>query len=65
MEAVEYIEYDFPAEFNSTNIYRGPPTPEREEAWFNLTFSELPNTNLVILPKAFLPGNRTCYRDSE
>lgn len=40
LEAVEYIDYDFAAEFNSTNKYRGPPTAEREDAWFNLTYSE-------------------------
>lgn len=39
MEAVEYITVDFDDAFNSTSIYRGLPTPEREEAWFNLTYS--------------------------
>jgi hypothetical protein len=40
MDAVEYIEYDFAAEFNSTNKYRGLPTSEREDAWYNLTYSK-------------------------
>jgi len=44
MEAVEYIEYDFAAEFNSTNRYPGLPTPEREDAWFNLTYSKFKDT---------------------
>ncbi|KAH6649303.1 hypothetical protein F5144DRAFT_588054 [Chaetomium tenue] len=38
LDAVEYIQLDFNDAFNSTSIYRGPPTPEREEAWFNLTY---------------------------
>jgi hypothetical protein len=41
LEAIEYVNMDFIAEFNSTNIYRGPPTPEREKAWFDLTYSKL------------------------
>ncbi|KAF2657404.1 hypothetical protein K491DRAFT_677238 [Lophiostoma macrostomum CBS 122681] len=52
---VEYIEYDFAAEFNSTNIYRGPPTPEREEAWYNLTYKhaiEIPATELASLNRS-------------
>ena len=31
---------DFDDDFNSTNIFRGPPTAEREEAWYNMTFSK-------------------------
>ena len=42
LDAVEYIQLDFNDAFNSTSIYRGPPTPEREEAWFNLTYSQIP-----------------------
>jgi hypothetical protein len=47
LEAIEYIEYDFAAEFNSTNIYRGPPTPEREDAWWKLTYSRLSH-NIIV-----------------
>lgn len=43
LEAVEYVEKDFSNEFNSTSIYRGPPTPEREAAWDKLTYSEFVN----------------------
>lgn len=39
LEAVEYHDIDFINDFNSTSIYRGPPTPEREEAWDKLTYS--------------------------
>ncbi|KAJ4397178.1 hypothetical protein N0V93_001402 [Gnomoniopsis smithogilvyi] len=38
LDAVEYIQIDFNDAFNSTSIYRGLPTPEREEAWLNLTY---------------------------
>lgn len=41
LDAVEYIEYDFDGAFNATSIYRGPPTEERESAWFNLTYSKI------------------------
>lgn len=41
LEAVEYVTFDFDDAFNSTSKYRGPPTPEVEEAWFNLTYSML------------------------
>lgn len=63
MEAVEYIEYDFAAEFNSTNKYRGLPTPEREDAWFNLTYSEFNST--VLYPRNYADCmTRTRSRDS-
>ncbi|KAF3038997.1 hypothetical protein E8E12_004863 [Didymella heteroderae] len=55
MEAVEYVEYDFAAEFNSTNKYRGLPTPEREDAWFNLTYKhavEIPATEIAGLNRS-------------
>lgn len=55
LEAIEYIEYDFAAEFNSTNIYRGPPTPEREDAWFNLTYKhavEIPEDKIAELNRS-------------
>lgn len=35
-EAVEYIEYDFETEFDQETKYRGPPTPQLENAWENL-----------------------------
>jgi len=35
-EAVELYDTDFANEFTSRNIYRGPPTPEREDAWRDL-----------------------------
>jgi hypothetical protein len=41
MEAVDYVEYDFDNAFDSKNIYRGPPTPERDAAWAKLYNREL------------------------
>lgn len=52
LDSIEYIEYDFAAEFNSTNKYRGPPTPEREDAWYNLTYKhavEIPADKIAEL----------------
>ncbi|KAJ5588766.1 hypothetical protein N7537_011444 [Penicillium hordei] len=54
LDAVEYIEYDFDGAFNATSIYRGPPTEERESAWFNLTYKhgvEIPPEKLSTLNK--------------
>ena len=40
MEAVEYVEFDNDNAFDSHSIYRGPPTPEREDAWMRITASK-------------------------
>lgn len=45
LEAVEYVQMDFNDAFNSTSIYRGLPTPEREQAWFDLTYSKFAITS--------------------
>ncbi|KXJ84919.1 hypothetical protein Micbo1qcDRAFT_128869 [Microdochium bolleyi] len=37
IEAVEYIEYNWGNEFNSTSKFRGPPTPELEQAWTDVS----------------------------
>lgn len=47
LEAVEYHDIDFINDFNSTSIYRGPPTPEREEAWDKLTYSKICPCDIV------------------
>ncbi|OJJ99189.1 hypothetical protein ASPACDRAFT_43854 [Aspergillus aculeatus ATCC 16872] len=55
LDAVEYIDYDFDGAFNATSIYRGPPTHERESAWFNLTYKhavEIPPEKLSALNKS-------------
>ncbi|KAL9612137.1 MAG: hypothetical protein Q9167_003253 [Letrouitia subvulpina] len=55
IEAVEYIDIDFDDDFNSTNIFRGPPTPEREDAWFNMTYKhgvEVPMNQLAGLNRS-------------
>ncbi|KAI4215178.1 MAG: hypothetical protein LQ351_002493 [Letrouitia transgressa] len=55
IEAVEYIDIDFADEFNSTNIFRGPPTPEREDAWYNMTYKhgvEVPMNQLAGLNRS-------------
>ncbi|KAE9975746.1 hypothetical protein EG328_002998 [Venturia inaequalis] len=57
LEAVEYEEMDFTAIFNSTSIYRGPPTPEREKAWTRLTYKhgiEVPADKLALLNRTDL-----------
>jgi hypothetical protein len=41
MGAVDYVEYDFDNAFDSKNIYRGPPTFERDAAWAKLYIREL------------------------
>ncbi|KAH8879266.1 hypothetical protein GQ53DRAFT_855067 [Thozetella sp. PMI_491] len=54
-EAIEYVEYDFENSFNSTTIYRGPPTPEREEAWQQLSqrdFIEVPEDRISDLNRS-------------
>ncbi|RGP72661.1 multidrug resistance [Fusarium longipes] len=35
-EAIELVEYDFNHDFDVGSKYRGPPTPELEEAWDKL-----------------------------
>ncbi|KAK2050914.1 hypothetical protein LY76DRAFT_529540 [Colletotrichum caudatum] len=55
LEAVEYIQFDFDDAFNSTSIYRGPPTPEREKAWFDLTYKhavEIPEDKIAGLNRS-------------
>ncbi|KDN68869.1 hypothetical protein CSUB01_11784 [Colletotrichum sublineola] len=55
LEAVEFIQLDFDDAFNSTSIYRGPPTPEREKAWFDLTYKhavEIPEDKLAGLNRS-------------
>ncbi|EFQ24894.1 hypothetical protein CGRA01v4_06855 [Colletotrichum graminicola] len=55
LDAVEYIQYDFDDAFNSTSIYRGPPTPEREQAWFDLTYKhavEIPQDKISGLNRS-------------
>ncbi|KAK2005354.1 hypothetical protein LZ32DRAFT_674356 [Colletotrichum eremochloae] len=55
LEAVEYMQLDFNDAFNSTSIYRGPPTPEREKAWFDLTYKhavEIPEDKLAGLNRS-------------
>lgn len=44
-EVVEYEEVDFVNPFAHDTIYRGPPTPELEDAWADLWFckSSFPN----------------------
>ncbi|KAF2752792.1 hypothetical protein EJ05DRAFT_480943 [Pseudovirgaria hyperparasitica] len=52
LEAVEYVNIDFDADFDAHGIYRGPPTPEREQAWFNLTTRpgiEVPRDRIHLL----------------
>ncbi|KAI6322301.1 hypothetical protein MCOR29_004806 [Pyricularia oryzae] len=55
LEAVEYVTFDFDDAFNSTSKYRGPPTPEVEEAWFNLTYKhavEIPEDKIAGLNRS-------------
>ncbi|KAI8193446.1 hypothetical protein CCHR01_12062 [Colletotrichum chrysophilum] len=55
LEAVEYVQMDFNDAFNSTSIYRGLPTPEREQAWFDLTYKhavEIPPERLAGLNRS-------------
>ncbi|KAE9980044.1 hypothetical protein BLS_009226 [Venturia inaequalis] len=55
LEAVEYVDADFADSFNSTSIYRGPPIPEREEAWDKLTYKhgiEVPESELAGLNRS-------------
>ncbi|KAL9035442.1 MAG: hypothetical protein Q9214_006580, partial [Letrouitia sp. 1 TL-2023] len=55
IEAVEYIDIDFDDDFDSTNIFRGPPTPEREDAWYNMTYKhgvEVPMNQLAGLNRS-------------
>ncbi|KUJ15076.1 uncharacterized protein LY89DRAFT_589180 [Mollisia scopiformis] len=55
LEAVEYITQDFSDAFNSTSIYRGPPTRELEDAWEKLTFK-----HAIEVPEDKIHGlNRT------
>ncbi|USW53775.1 Putative mycotoxin biosynthesis protein UstYa [Septoria linicola] len=52
IEAVEYIDFDFDDDFNVSSIYRGPPTPEREAAWLDMTYKhgvEIPEDKLEKL----------------
>jgi hypothetical protein len=49
LEAIEYVDMDFIAEFNSTSLYRGPPTPAREKAWFDLTYSRTTDPQFFLL----------------
>ncbi|CCF34128.1 hypothetical protein CH063_01083 [Colletotrichum higginsianum] len=51
LDAVEYVSMDFNDAFNSTSIYRGLPTPEREQAWFDLTYK-----HAVEIPPERLSG---------
>ncbi|TLD15798.1 uncharacterized protein PgNI_02498 [Pyricularia grisea] len=55
LEAVEYVTFDFDNAFNSTSKYRGPPTPEVEEVWFNLTYKhavEIPEDKIAGLNRS-------------
>ncbi|KAK5661911.1 hypothetical protein OQA88_10020 [Cercophora sp. LCS_1] len=55
LEAVSYVNYDWPNEFDSTSKYRGPPTLELEEIWENLTMKpmvELPPSTLPLLNRS-------------
>ncbi|KAL8387061.1 hypothetical protein RB595_010185 [Gaeumannomyces hyphopodioides] len=55
LEAVEYVSLDFDNAFNSTSKYRGPPTPEVEQAWHNLTFKhavEIPEDKISALNRS-------------
>lgn len=42
LDAVEYHELEYTNTFNSTSIYRGPPTHDVEAAWTKLTVSTSP-----------------------
>ncbi|KAF4611375.1 hypothetical protein G7Y89_g15637 [Cudoniella acicularis] len=71
-DVVEYQETTWNNAFGVQNIYRGPPTPEREAAWENLTFTtehgviipenkislfnEIDPSKLVRVPSEFGPG---------
>lgn len=46
---MEYIDFDLDNAFDVVNVYRGPPTPEREEAWQNLSYSKLGQGNNGLL----------------
>ena len=46
-DVVEYQETTWNNAFSVQNIYRGPPTPEREAAWENLTFSKSSLVNII------------------
>ncbi|KJZ71930.1 hypothetical protein HIM_08686 [Hirsutella minnesotensis 3608] len=48
MEAVEYIDLDFDNSFDSHSLFRGPPTPEREELWRNVSI-KVPANKLTEL----------------
>ncbi|KUL80348.1 hypothetical protein ZTR_09709 [Talaromyces verruculosus] len=55
LEAVEYETYTFQNSFNQSSIYRGPPTPERENAWNELMHGpgvNIPLNKLHLLNKS-------------
>jgi hypothetical protein len=47
-DAIEIYEGDFNNPFAHPSIYRGPPTPEREEAWKQLWFRKLYATKFPL-----------------
>lgn len=60
LDVVEYEEYDFADAFDSQSIYRGPPVPERENAWIQLTHKhavEIPEDKLPYLNRSHDPSD--------
>ncbi|KAF8848508.1 hypothetical protein BDZ45DRAFT_698341 [Acephala macrosclerotiorum] len=56
LDVVEYEEYDFADAFDSQSIYRGPPVPERENAWIQLTH-KIPEDKLPYLNRSHDPSD--------
>lgn len=50
LEAVEYYDYQFEAELDAENVYKGYPRPELDEAWTRVGKSKRPNVILLLMP---------------